>query len=168
MDFWERFEELMTARMTAAFRFLSYVDVKTEDECWIWRGHILQTSAGPRGRFHFERRNQHAARVSYQLFHGPIAPGLLVCHTCDVGLCVNPKHHFLGSVQQNNLDKKLKGRAYRGGAKRPRLPRDMQEQIRIRLTAGDGPTKIAKVFGVTRQNVSYYARKLRCTTSVTC
>ncbi len=33
---------------------------------------------------------------------------MCVCHTCDVTSCVNPDHLFLGTVSENNLDKKRK------------------------------------------------------------
>jgi len=36
---------------------------------------------------------------------GIIPPGIQVCHKCDVRHCCNPDHLFLGTREQNNLDR---------------------------------------------------------------
>lgn len=36
-----------------------------------------------------------------------------MCHTCDVPLCVNPEHLFLGDTRANMADRHQKGR-YQG------------------------------------------------------
>lgn len=51
-----------------------------------------------------------ASRASYEKFYGPIPNGLLVCHRCDVPLCINPKHLFLGTQTENLGDMYAKGR----------------------------------------------------------
>lgn len=45
-----------------------------------------------------------AHKLSYLIYNGVIADGLVVRHTCDNPHCCNPKHLILGTVQQNNQD----------------------------------------------------------------
>lgn len=63
------------------------------------------------GRFAI-RKNliDQAHRVSWRLHFGEIPPKTLVCHKCDVKLCVRPEHLFLGSYADNTRDMVLKHR----------------------------------------------------------
>jgi len=58
----------------------------------------------------FGGKDYNAARWGYEHFVGPIPKGIHVLHKCDVGLCVNPAHLFLGTHQDNMADMKKKGR----------------------------------------------------------
>lgn len=62
------------------------------------------------GLYKVKGKYKAAHRVSYQQSFGEIAPGLLVCHTCDVRNCVNPDHLFLGTNLDNINDMLKKGR----------------------------------------------------------
>jgi hypothetical protein len=91
--------------------FFERVKVNDSDKCWPWDG-IIQRSGygilklgGPKNKFHGQ-----AHRVSYELHYGSIPYGMLVCHKCDVPLCVNPEHLFLGTASDNNKDRARKGR----------------------------------------------------------
>lgn len=46
-----------------------------------------------------------AHRLAYELFRGEIPTGLLVRHTCDIKLCVNPYHLILGTAKDNAADR---------------------------------------------------------------
>lgn len=48
--------------------------------------------------------------MAYTLTHGEIPDGLLVLHSCDNRVCVNPEHLFLGSYRDNARDSMAKGR----------------------------------------------------------
>src|SRR6266852_45024 len=83
--------------------------------CWLWIG---SQKANGKGRLYygiFTRATPNwekvfAHRASYELYIGPIPDGLFVCHRCDVTLCVNPDHLFLGTPLDNVLDCFAKGR----------------------------------------------------------
>ena len=54
-------------------------------------------------------------RIAWQLTHGPIAPGTMICHTCDTRRCINPRHLFCGTQRDNMRDMAAKGRHPRSG-----------------------------------------------------
>jgi HNH endonuclease len=49
-------------------------------------------------------------RAAWIARHGPIPPGLFVCHRCDTPLCINPGHLFLGTQKDNMADRAIKMR----------------------------------------------------------
>lgn len=77
--------------------------------CHLWAGVIHPDGYGV---FHFEGSNKRASRIAYQFFIGPIPDGLHVLHSCDVRSCVNPKHLFVGTNNDNVQDKIRKGRCF--------------------------------------------------------
>ena len=52
----------------------------------------------------------YAYRVSYKEFVGPIPRGKLICHHCDVPMCIRPDHLFVGDHVSNYFDSLSKGR----------------------------------------------------------
>ncbi len=86
---------------------------------------------------------EYAHRVSWEMFCGEIPAGQKVLHRCDVSLCVNPDHLFLGTQKENVHDCEKKGRgrhpsgldnlAYRHGryAKGGDLYRDRLDKKRM-------------------------------------
>lgn len=94
-------------RGTPEERFWKYV--KKTDTCWLWTGAKTKTIAGY-GALGVAGKVIRAHRYSYELHIGPIPDGLFVLHHCDVPLCVNPTHLFLGTDKDNAIDRENKDR----------------------------------------------------------
>lgn len=52
-----------------------------------------------------------AHRASWMAHRGPVPEELNVLHICDVTMCINPDHLFLGTQKENVRDMMNKGRA---------------------------------------------------------
>jgi hypothetical protein len=85
-------------------------NVRKSAACWEWTGLLLDGY----GRFAPARGTDvRAHRFSWELAHGPIPPGKVICHNCPGGdnrKCVNPNHLFLGTQRENILDASRKHR----------------------------------------------------------
>lgn len=98
----------ISRKLAEAKRFWAHVD--KSGGCWVWLG----TRHG-KGYGHVKSGGvvRKAHRVSWEMVHGPIPDGLLVCHRCDNPPCVRPDHLFLGTARDNTQDSISKGRTRR-------------------------------------------------------
>jgi len=138
-------------------RFWKKVNVRGDDECWIWVGHRdqkgygrIRTDPHSVGRGHI-----HAHRAAWELTNGPIPDGFCVCHHCDNPPCVNPKHLFLGTKKDNTQDSIAKDRftiGERNGM--AKLTQKQVDQIRVLLSCGATQREVASWYGVSEANIS--------------
>jgi hypothetical protein len=133
-------------------RFWRFV-TKT-DSCWLFRQHGKQAY----GRFQPGGRGHPTAlahRYSYEMHHGPIPDGMVVMHTCDNGLCVNPDHLRVGTPLENSADmmrkKRNAGRAPKGtdNAKAVLNP----DLVRLIRASPMYHAEIGRVLGVSAQTI---------------
>ncbi len=75
--------------------------------CWGWAG---AKSPQGYGWFWDGTRMNRAHRVSWEIHHGAIPPGLIICHHCDDPECSNPDHLYLGTHSDNSNDAVRRGR----------------------------------------------------------
>ncbi len=122
-------------------QFLKYVIPEPMSGCWLWTGSMCCKGYGL--AYAGQRKMVKAHRASYELFSGKIPPELMVCHTCDNRLCVNPHHLFTGTAKENMQDAARKGRVYKGGANVP-WTRVKELCVRGHHLSGDNLSKYAK------------------------
>lgn len=137
-------------------RFWSNVDRSCVSGCWPWMGQ-KDNKGGRRsvqyGRFTFSvgglSRKVAAHRLAYLVAKGAIPEGLLIRHTCDNGICVNPDHLITGTNWDNHLDAVERGRLCRGSRVRT-AKLDEPEVIEIKrgLVAGGLFRELADQYNV--------------------
>jgi len=126
-------------------RFWSKVAVGGDDDCWNWTGCLDRHGYG---KFSVNNKDISSHRFSWTITNGAIPAGLCVCHVCDNRKCVNPKHLFLGTVKDNNLDALRKGRA-----SVTLTPDETIKQMRKLHEKGIGYLRIAHILGLSRSTV---------------
>ena len=129
------------------------VDRTNPDDCWEWRK--ARNTKGY-GNTKWKGAGITAHRLAYQLTHGSIPAGLLICHKCDNPPCCNPRHLFAGSEQDNSDDCVRKGRA-KGpngeAARHAKLTNQQVREIRSRWARGEVAGILASEFKVRPSNI---------------
>jgi hypothetical protein len=134
-------------------RFLRHVELIGSNQCWLWTG---KPSTHGYGKFMTpERRIIGSHRAAWHLFTGEPPPtDRQVLHRCDVKLCVNPAHLYLGEHLDNVRDQLERGLTPRGTVNAAaRLTEEVVAEIRRRYAGGESSPSLALAFGTTRGNI---------------
>lgn len=139
--------------MKIAERFWPKVEIKKQDDCWLWKaGH----NKNGYGIFNYTGVRpgviKLAHRVAWELTQGPIPEGLDVLHRCDNPPCVNSAHLFLGTQLDNVRDMYAKHRQNNVGKRK--LTLEQIREIKKALLNGKRPFELAPIYIVSQQYIS--------------
>lgn len=102
-----RFREGVAVKEMTPSLFWKKANRGSDSECWEWTGSKKEEGYG---RFQVDGKWVSAHRHALVLSGVEVPPDLCVLHRCDNPPCCNPSHLFLGTRQENNRDRDLKGR----------------------------------------------------------
>lgn len=117
--------------------------------CWLWLGKIWNGY----GRLH----HGWAHRIAWIVFIGPIPMGKNVLHKCDLGICVNPDHLFLGTQRDNLQDcaaKRRNGYKIFHGENHWKAKFTADEVIQIK-SSDLSRRELAQMFGVSEWTIKH-------------
>lgn len=128
--------------------------VNPSTDCWEWtdrlNGNGYATVAVGSGNVLMHRAALIASGV-------PIPSGYQACHKCDNRKCVNPSHLFVGTANDNQQDKVLKGRQSRGVHRWNALLDD--QRVRLIRESTASARQIAEELGVSGALISAVRRR---------
>lgn len=132
-----------------------WAKVAKTDGCWEWQG--TRTKDGY-GQTKSNRVSVYTHRLSWEMAHGAIPPGMTINHTCDNPPCVRPDHLVLGTQQSNMVDMKRRGRASGGTVQgsrvgTARLTEATAAAIRAEYAQGTSKRALAQKYGVARPTI---------------
>lgn len=151
-------------------RFWSQVSIPSSEfprawknKCWLWAGATRGPSTDDKGKLQYGRVTYcgvkyTVSRVSWELAHNERLPAdILVLHTCDTPLCVNPDHLVRGSHADNVADRVSKGRSAKGlSHPKTRLKEeDVLEIVRLKTEEGWTYKRIANKYAVGTTSIQH-------------
>jgi hypothetical protein len=118
--------------------------------CWLWTGPVSwkgygESTYGGQGRIR-------AHRASWIIHNGEVPDGLWVLHKCDVRLCCNPAHLYLGRITDNTRDAMERNRVARG-PRNAASKLDADAVLHIR-SSDETCRALAKKYGVSATAIS--------------
>lgn len=122
-----------------------------ENGCWMWQG---KTKTGDYGTLSINHKTTMVHRLSYEMHKGEIPEGLMVCHKCNVKLCINPDHLYVGTHNDNMRD--MADSDVMKGEANPKSILTQSQVVEIKQMIKDRKVvyrKIAETYGVSRQAI---------------
>lgn len=121
--------------------------------CWIYQGKKEGRKGARYGCIMVGGKHVKAHRLSYSIHVGPIPEGKCVCHRCDVPLCVNPDHLFIGTQLENLSDMDSKRRravGVRNGVSK------LDDETVLTIRNSESSTRtLAHQLGVSQRTINY-------------
>lgn len=147
----ELFDEKLPAR------FWAKVDVRSPDECWLWKATTDRQGYGAiMMRDHKPRRAHH---VALYLDGRPRPDGAHTLHSCDNRACVNPKHLRWGTIAENARDKAAKGRCPDTSGERNAHHKLTEEQVRVIRASDESQRALGAIYGVSHSIIGRIKRR---------
>lgn len=132
--------------------------IRSKGNCLVWQGAESPSGYGILRIGIRPGKVVRVHRIAYILRHGELTAEQLVCHTCDVKLCVEDSHHFVGSQQDNvrDMDSKSRRKVLVGQfASQAKITDAVVDKIRIASRSGEMGKDLALRYGISRGQVSY-------------
>ena len=147
---------------TVEERFWSKVDKTSSSvyykgtRCWEWTG---AKNSSKYGCVRIKKKKYYVHRVSYKMKYGPIPKNMCICHHCNIRLCVNPEHLFIGTHTDNMKDASKKERL--GKIKGSEIVQAKLTEAQIPAIRKDPRSEkyIARDYGVSKSNIGFIKRR---------
>jgi hypothetical protein len=129
-----------------------------ENGCWEWIGCThkgygrFESSGISMSALKSKKRGAH--QVSYEAYKGKIPSGLVVRHTCDNPLCINPDHLILGTQAQNVADREARGRRKDINGEKIGTSKLTAEQVYEIRASELSYAHLAEIYNVDKSNIA--------------
>jgi hypothetical protein len=124
----------------------------TEDNCICPDHHHKDKDGYPRVKW--QKKMWRLNRLMWYLSFGEIPIGQVVAHTCNNKGCINPKHFYLTTPQQNSTDAAKDG-LYVTGKQHPLFKHSVETAAAYqRYLNGESQQKIADDLGISQSSLS--------------
>lgn len=141
------------SKLTKYMRYIvGHTDIN-EHGCWVWNGSVGTHGYGKASAY---GATVFAHQLAFFIYHNiEMVCGNVICHKCDVKLCCNPDHLFVGTHMDNIMDAMSKGitlRNERVGTSK--LTSKEVADIKRRLNNGAIGRRLAEEYGVCPSTIS--------------